>query len=414
MVSGVRYAGPREAVAPGLASRASTSDKLWRWYRNYSRRSAGNVNVVVIGDSIAWGAGLPVGSTPDLSDPFNSMCNQLQRMLNGDSINPGRHIWELGPISGANNYPPGGGYFVRTAFRNAGSGLPVPWRETGTFTSIQRGVGTQSTQINAASFLSLTCPSATAFQWIYEDGASNTGTHNARIYPGEYNTAPECYQTPGFVLTPNTGLPQYTRSMNTAVMPARGKWTIEFRVTSGTPILDGVYVCDNDLNQGVRVWNWAWTGSFSSDFMGSNTKANTAADSIAVVPGGVDCLVIYLGANDFANQLSVSTFQSNLTAIITKYRAEQTRPMPVLIVGHFKRYDQAGATFAWPLYEAAMLAVAKATADCDYLALKSWFPTTQVLDTDGDLVDGSGVHLTAAGQGIAAQAMARRLSMPEV
>jgi lysophospholipase L1-like esterase len=388
---------------------------LFTWYRRYAQRHVRPAHVAVIGDSIAFGSGTAVGTTPDVTNYLNTMIIQLQRMLNEL---PSYYLRQDEAMAGSYNPSPGGGYCVPT--RLQGQGIADPWRvAAGTVTSISRGMGLRSLQINAASRLAFTAPSASGFLWWYEDGASNLGTPAVSIYAGDYNATRTGRLVDNFAMTMNTGLAQYTRTFSGSIqLPGRGKWTIEFSPTSGTPVLDMLYVLDGDLGNGVQVYNLAFGSQLSGDFAANNTAANTSALAAtklqAFAADGIDLLVIYLGANDYSNNINPTTFQTNLETIIDKYRAAQTRTIPVLLVGHFARYDQTTPTFPWYQYLAAMRAVTQTRTMTDFLDLRPVFPASQAADTDGDLVDSSGVHLSAAGQGVAAQMIASRLSFPGV
>jgi lysophospholipase L1-like esterase len=180
---------------------------------------------------------------------------------------------------------------------------------------------------------------------------------------------------------------------------------------------------DGDLQQGVRLYNYAFGSQLASDFAASNTAANSAATAIQSLQAfgttGIDLVILYIGANDYlGNSNPATTFTSNLNSIISKYRTGNgSRVLPFLLVSHFDRWDRPTSpapTYPWPGYKAAMKAVAEATTQCDYLDIEPWFPVSQATDTDGDLVDTSGVHLTTAGQGVAAQLIAQKLMFPAV
>jgi lysophospholipase L1-like esterase len=396
----------RKALAAG-------ADPLWQWRRNYGKRHVRPVNVLLLGDSIPFGSGTAVATAPDYDNFQTTMALQLQRMLNGDSPGFIQKSELHAGVAGVQDSP-GGGYHVPT--RLQGQGIADPWRvAAGTVTSISRGFGLRSLQINAASRLSFTAPSATGFLWWYEDGASNLGTPGVTIYAGDYSTSPQGKLVTAYPMTMNTGLAQYTRTFSGSIqLPCRGKWTVEFTPVSGTPVLDGLYVLDGDLQQGVRVHNYAFGSQLAADFAASTTAANTAATASkqlqAFGTDGIDLVVAYVGANDYINNVAPATFQTSLETIVDKYRAAQTRPQAFLFVSHFARYDATTPTYPWSQYKAAMAAVKLSRTQVDYLDLEPWFPASQAADTDGDLVDSSGVHLTAAGQAIAAQMIGEKLT----
>jgi len=399
-------------VFNGTTWENTTTDKLFQWRRNYAKRGVKPINVLLLGDSIPFGSGTAVGSTPDVNNYFTTMAVQLQRRLNDVPSYGNRPDEMQNPIGGSFNISSGGGYSVPT--RLQGQGIADPWRvAAGTVTSISRGMGLRSLQINASSRLAFTAPSATGFLWWYEDGASNLGTPAVSVYAGDYSANRTGIQVDNYAMTMNTGLAQYTRTFSGILLPARGKWTVEFSPASGTPVMDMLYVIDNDLQQGVRVFNYSFGSMLSNNFAANATDANTAATASkslqAFGSDGIDLIIMYIGANDYINSVNPATFQANLEAIIDKYRAAQTRPQAFLLVSHFARYDAVAPTYPWSQFKAAMKAVTATRTQTDYVDLESYFPTSQANDTDDDLVDTSGVHLTAAGQGIAAQIIADKL-----
>jgi lysophospholipase L1-like esterase len=393
---------------------SSTADPLYRWRRRYATRGVSLVNVVCVGDSVLWGAGAPGAAAPDFTGHTATMAHQLQQLLNGRQSLYAGQLDELGAV-GAFNPGVVGGYFVRTAAALA-AGVPNPWRlVSGSLTEIDRGPGGASVQLSAGSRLAFTAPAATGAYWYYEDGASNLGQPAITIYAGDYSATRTGVYTEASALTMNTGLAQYTWSVGAGAMAARGRWTFELTPATGTPVVGGLYIVDDDLRRGVRVHNWAWTGTVSGDWAANNTQANSAAASTQLLGGGIDLLVVHIGANDYLFQDSAhspTVFATNLASIITKYRAQQSLPIPVLLVSHFNRWDVTPSLYAWTQFQASMAAVAAAGTEVAYLDLAPYFPTSQAADTDGDLVDSSGVHFTAGGHAVAAQLIADKLMAP--
>jgi lysophospholipase L1-like esterase len=399
--------------------RLAPTDPLFAWWRNYGKRTSRACTVLGIGDSILFGQGLNVGTVPDNTNYMDTMTIQLQRLLNGVPAYGQRNwIEDAVNTSAVLDASMGGGYCVRPAIQGLG-GFADPWRlAAGTTSYVARGMGIKSLQLNASGRVSFTAPSATGFFWWYEDGASNLGTPATSIYAGDYSTTRTGKMMENVANPMNTGLAQYARTFNAKMLPAQGKWTIEFSVASGTPLIDMLYVVDGDPSQGVKVYNYAYGGKLSGDFAANTTEANTAATASPKLSGyygdNVDLIILYIGANDYANNINPATFQANLEAIIDKYRAAQARPQTFLLVSHFARYDVVGPTYPWSQYQAAMKAVTSTRTQTDYLDLSTVFPASQALDTDGDLVDSTGVHLTNYGQGWAAQMIARKLMIPAV
>jgi lysophospholipase L1-like esterase len=419
-MGGLRYVGPSyDFTQPGLLNRQTTADPLFQWRRNYAKRQNRVVNIGVLGDSIPFGQGITVGTTPDRTNSADYMTRQLQRILNGvPGYNERNWVDDaVGTITTYQN-PMQGGYALRLRHVQAG-GFADPWKlVSGSVTYPSRGLGLSSIQLAAGTRISYTAESSTGFAWWYENGVSQIGSVNATAYAGDYSAAPTAYYSNNGASPVNTGLAQYERSFVAWELP-RGKWTFELSVNTGTPVVDMVYVFDGDWSRGVRVYNLAHGGIGSADLMANNTQANTAATNAPKLElfdtgRGVDLYVLYVGAGDYSGGVSGATFQANLEAIIDKYRAAQTRVPAFLLVSHFARYDNVSPTVPWSTYKAAMKAVTKTRAQTDYIDLENWFPVSQAADTDDDLVDSSGVHLTNQGQGLAAQLIAEKLMFAEV
>jgi lysophospholipase L1-like esterase len=418
----LKYVGPANSIlVPGIGNkvygvRSNSADPLFHWRRYYSKRGHRPVNVLMVGDSITWGQGAAVGSPPNYDNWTRTIPFQVQQLLNerGSAVYHGQGN-QFGTAGAYSPSTVAGGYFLRAM--HVLGGTPSPWKVVaGTQTQVNRGMGATSLQLDATSRISFTAPSSSGFNLIYEDGASNLGTPAISIYAGDQASTRTGQYVDNFAATMNTGLAQYTRSQLPVALPSRGKYTVEISRSTGTPVVDGVYVYDMDLRHGVRVYNWAWTGTSAFDWTTNSTQWNTAAASIASIPDpGVDMIVYYIGAADYSVQNGTSTpamFTTNLQGMIDKYRAIQSRTIPVLLVSHFARYDITPSTYAWSLFEDAMKAAAASRVECDYLKLSPYFPTSQAADTDEDLVDSSGVHFTEQGMGVAAQAIAQKLMSP--
>jgi len=407
-----RFLGPAALQVPNLG------DPLYRWRRDYAKRKMRVINVGLMGDSIPYGQGATVGTIPDRTNYPDTMTVQLQRYLN-EVPTFGQRNWIDDALGTATTYPrpTGGGQAVRASYCQSG-GFADPWQlVSGTVSKVSRGIGQQSLQLNAGARVGYTAEDCDGFLFWYENGASQTGALAATVYAGDYSANPTAYYTNAGGAPVNTGLAQYTRSFVAWELP-RGKWTIEFTPASGTPVLDMLYALSGDLARGVRVWNIAWGGTGSSDWSANTTAANTAASSANKLEGfetnrGLDLMIYYIGAGDYSGGVSGATFQANLEAAIDKYRAAQTRTtLPFLLVSHFARYDNVSPTVPWSTYKNAMRTVTTTRTGVDYLDLEPWFPASQAADTDDDLVDSSGVHLTSQGQAVAAQQIAYKLMAP--
>lgn len=391
-----------------------STDPLFQWRRDYAKRKMRNINVGLMGDSIPFGQGATVGTIPDRTNYPDTMAVQLQRALN-QVPTWGQRNWVDDAVGTATNYSDttGGGQAVRACYCQLG-GFADPWKlVSGTVSYLSRGMGLRSLQLNSGARISYTADDCDGFMFWYENGVSNLGQLGATVYPGDYSASPTAYFANASGAPVNTGLAQYTRSFVAWELP-RGKWTIEFAPITGTPVIDMLYAYSGDVARGVKVFNIAWGGTGSSDWNTAGTPADTAAAAAPKLEGfetgrGLDLIVYYIGAGDYAGGVTGAQFQANIEAAIDKYRAQQSRPMSFLLVNHFARWDVGATTYPWSTYKAAMEAVTKTRSQVSHLDLESWFPTAQVNDTDDDLVDSSGVHLTSQGQAIAAQAIANKL-----
>lgn len=407
----------RRFLTPTDLQIESVGDPLYRWRRDYAKRKMRVINVGLMGDSIPYGQGATVGTIPDRTNYPDTMATQLQRYLN-EVPTYGQRNWIDDALGTSTTYlqSTGGGIAVRASYCQSG-GFADPWQlVSGTVSKVSRGIGQQSLQLNAGARVGYTAEDCDGFLFWYENGASQIGSLAATVYAGDYSANPTAYYTNAGGAPVNTGLAQYARSYVAWSLP-RGRWTIEFTPASGTPVLDMLYATSGDVARGVRVWNIAWGGTGSADWIGAGTAATTAAVSASKLEGfetgrGLDLIIYYIGAGDYSGGVSGATFQANLEAAIDKYRAAQTRPPVFLLVSHFARYDNVAPTVPWSTYQNAMRAVTKTRADVDYVDLAPWFPASQAADTDDDLVDSSGVHLTSQGQAVAAEQIANKLRMP--
>jgi lysophospholipase L1-like esterase len=379
----------------------------------------------VVGDSVAFGAGTAsAGINPQtaMGAYLRTLPVKLQQKLNGtegyfenDALTPLRN----------NEYPTGGGHFLRTAY----TGTAVdPWTRVGSPTAVNRGIGMNSVGFNASN-------------------ASNTGTQYIEITMRSWHSALVWYEdgvgavAPGVTvfdstgavvfnntaLAVNTGLPANTRSVAgfDVTTATRGQYKLRIgrNGASGTAVIDAVYFIDGDTNAGVRVANFSWPGMTSSDFATSSTAADTSAAAVNTyfVP---DLIIIYLGANDYGTNVNPSTFQTNISNLIDKYRAPLSKPPPVLLVSHWPRYDITTPTFPWTQYRDALYAVARSKTESwegrtvpyvDVLDVSPHFPTTAALDTASEALvvasptTGWGVHPTDRGHSWLADLIAARL-----
>lgn len=394
----------------------STTDPLYPWRRWYAKRHATQVGIVCIGDSILFGDGDTI-ATPPASDQFQSTIQlQLQAILNHATPFSRQSAETLQP--GA--YRPGnaGGYFVRMANYYYDGNAPTPFFTAAGSTSASLfGLGGATTQMASGTILSHTAQSATGFAWFYEDGVSNVGMPAVSIYAGDYSATRTGILVNNSAQTANTGKAQYATTVNLTNTSARGKWTFEWSVASGTPRVSGLYVLDGDEFSGVKILNNCLGGSVSADWASTGTRGVSQTNGIAawtpIVSNGL--VILYIGANDYSNGVNPSTYQTNLATIISNYRtALGVSNIPVLLVSHFARFDVTSPAFPWSQYQAAMKAVAAAGTNVDYLDLSPYFPASQAADTDGDLIDTTGVHFTRQGQGVAAQVIADKLMSGQV
>jgi lysophospholipase L1-like esterase len=393
---------------------------LYRWRRAYSTRHYRKVNIVVVGDSVAFGAGNSGDTSWDALQ--RGLLYKLQQKLN---CTDGYFIRDAFSPLRNNEMGPGGGIFLRTAFMGT---LNEPWTRVGSPPQVNRGIGLNSTSFNASN------ASSTGTQYIEVTPKSSSGaiiwyeTGVGSVAPGV-----TVYDSAGSVIFNNsafavdTGLAQYTRTVAGFTVNTNTRGQYKYRVgrngASGTAVVDGLYFFDGDNNSGVRVYNWAWPTMITSDFSASNTAADTSAAAVNVyaIP---DLIIIYIGTNDYGVGTNPATFQTNISTLIDKYRAPLSKPPPVLLVAHWPRYDVTVPTFSWDLYRQALWAVARSKTESwegrtvpyvDVLDLTNHFPTTAALDTasEGLVVPspttGWGVHPTDRGHSWISQLLADKL-----
>lgn len=409
MVSTPGFKGPRylsqsqPTIYPG--------HPLYKWRQVYASRNYIGLNVLMVGDSVTFDAGVDnTGADSATIAMQRGVATKLQQFLNGNT----NYGWNESGL-----YSVGGGYHVRCAHTSPGATYD-PWVRTGTLTTVNEGQGLNSVQIASGASLSHTAKSATGFLWYYKDG-SGAGTPHLKIV----NQSGVAFADTD--VTINTGLAAGTVTGAGALLP-RGQYTFTWSFTSGTPVVDSIYVLDGDNKQGVKVYNWGWPGAITSDFT-TGTGAPTARSAIAGIKP--DLVIIMLGTNDYSVGTNPSTFQSTLSTLIDNYRSTLsgvTKAPNFLIVSWFPRYDVSSPSFPWSQYVAAMKAVAASKTEtyqgatvpyCDFLDMTPYFPSsaTNDADTSSGLVvasptTGWGVHPTNKGHSWVAELIARRLTLP--
>lgn len=405
------FKGPRY-----LAQTASTiypGHPLYKWRQVYSGRNFTKMNVVMVGDSVTFDAGIDaVGADSAVIAFQRGVVTKLQQYLNGFYVNYGYNDAAL--LSGE-----GGGYHARAAHTSPGS-TTDPWIRTGTLTNVAGGQGINRLQLASGASLSHTAKNTTGFLWYFKDG-SGAGTPHLKIVGSSGAVFADVD------VTMNTGLPAGTTSSAGATLP-RGQYTFTFSFTSGTPVVDSLYVLDGDNRSGVKVYNWGWPGAITSDFT-TGSGAATAQSAIAGVTP--DLVIVMLGTNDYSVGTNPSTFQTTLSTLIDNYRttaATVSKKPSFLIVSWFPRYDVTSPSFPWSQYVTAMKTVAVSKTEtyqgltvpyCDFLDMTPYFASsaTNDADTSSGLViasptSGWGVHPTNKGHSWVAELIARRLTLP--
>lgn len=397
---------------------------LYRWRRAYGTRHYRPVTIGVIGDSVAAGAGVSAGPVPStaLGGWNRTLTYKLQQKLNNSD-----GYFMASPLTPLNNneYGVGGGGFLRTGI-TAFSG--DPWTRVGSPVAVNRGIGMNSMGFNASNgsstgtqYMEVTLRSwQSAIIW-YESGVGS-------VAPGFtlYNGA--TILNDNVIMAVNTGLPANTRAVIGFDVNAATRGQYKLRIgrngASGTAVVDAVYFIDGDANSGVRVFNYSWPGMVSGDFVANNTAANSSAAAISVYQPP-ELLIFYLGANDYGTNVNPSTYQTNMSNLIDKYRAAYAaKPPPCLLVAHWPRYDTLTPTFPWTQYRDALYAVARSKTETwegqtlpyvDVLDVGPHFPSSAALDTASEALvvpnptSGWGVHPTDRGHSWLASLIADKL-----
>lgn len=270
----------------GLLKTSVMSD---RFYRKINALDSQNLNVLHIGDSITEGNGA--------SGPQKRWIDALRSKV--------KTKYQPPTIPGGSGYIPIGGVYP--------SVQPGDWSLTGATASVGQGEGFGGSYANMSTSgqtASLTF-SGTGIILYFTDYAGNPDPtvtiDGAAVTPIPINSSPTIYGN-GIAYT---GL-------------ARGSHTIVVTVGTTPFHLYGGLVLDGDANAGWRTIVAARSGT-QAPGVGTLSVWNYVDPSL---------VTIYFGVNDYRNNASISTFETNLTTIVNYVKSRSLNPKIVLIKGY--------------------------------------------------------------------------------
>ena len=353
MTSAARAAAASQssvATAPGCAFGLSA------WCAALATTATRAANVLVVGDSIAEGY-----YAPDRSRRWMDLVrSRLQSDYGGTGL----------------------GYIPASDGNPAVPPYPDLWHEGGG-TPSKTGLGDRSYTINTANgFAQITVPTD-RLQVSYS--TSPTGGAMRIVIDGQQAAWIDTYN------------PQATMSGQTWLSAPlnAGQHTLQIlpdnagHLTTYSVVLEGVMVMNSDDGNGVRLWDSSHAAYTSTHFVSSS---NLAADVAQVDP---DLLVMELGTNDMTDQVSPSTFESNLQSIITTAQANDSNPLSVVLLPVWD------ATSHDPLVYDEYVAAEKDLATKDGLGI------ADLSALDATLYTADGMHPDTAGEQVVSDTLLR-------
>ena len=276
---------------------------------------------------------------------------------------------------------------------DTGSGT---WSPSGTITTVSGGFSLQSKQMSAGATMTITVNNCTRVEVLYmQTVATNTATINIDG-TGAVSINPATTGTNTFdgVFTSSA----LTRGTHTIVITASATFTF-----------DGLYVQDNEStnSSGVRMYNSGKSGAVTSDFTADSTVLQRAG-TLSDVAG----IFMELGPNEWANNVSPATFETNLRSLISTYQSGLTSTVPdiCLIINH-RRLDLSSPTYDWDDYAQKMYAVASSIPGVYIMDMRPYFPTVNDATHDPqDILSSDNVHPTTAGHALYARVFTTKLS----
>jgi lysophospholipase L1-like esterase len=289
-----------------------------------------------------------------------------------------RFVERLAKSLQANYNPTGvpGGTFYRA--------IQDGWTTTGTVTPVNAGISLRSLSLAALATLSRTVSSTTGFTILFAQGPS-IGTFTVSIDGGTAVT-----------VTPLTsGVTRHDGTWSSALLSA-GTHTITI-TSSAASIIEGMYAHNNDLSSGIQMYNSGKGLTMAADFADDSSLATRIGQLAPAL------VLITIGSNDYANNISIATFSAKLQQIITRYKAALSTagapPASYVVLGSYRRLDVSNPSVPWSSYLSAMAAVAAAdSTNVAYADVSAGYPSANTSAGDPyNLIDTDSVHQTDIG-----------------
>lgn len=312
----------------------------------------------------------PLGNTPKAAQllPFHAaLANRASAPVNlmflGDSITEGngttsyRNRWQ-DKLADAYRHrffvsgSPGvaGPTYVPVFFASPLIAASNPWTiANAPVTAANFGIGARYARLTAANQTCTITVYGTSMVLLWAPGS--VGVHGSYTVDGGSATT--------FLADTTVGTADgQTTTITLGAYPATHTVVVAWS-SGGTFNFEGAVVHNGTESAGLRFWDWAHSGFATDTFANGNGAASLTAIVPYIKP---HLVVINMGANDWNTNVSVATFQANLTSIISNIRSAMTGaslalPSIVLTVG----YPSAGSgTTPWAQYQAAIKAIATA------------------------------------------------------
>lgn len=356
VLQGQLHAVPTDHTHAELAEQMPPG--LWSFRQAWTWRAFEPVSIVFVGASTFNGAAV---SSPEWAPPA-----QVGNILRANDRTPSARV--------------GGGIHIRADHPG--------WTVTGVPVDYPRDLGANVKELPAAATMSY-ARLCDGYELLYLQG-STVGTSMGVQVDGGATTA----------VVPSTVGTDTANGLRVVTGLARASHTVKVTATTGITRLQGIYFLDGDATAGVRTYNAGKGGAKASWFSGLSvdTSTNYGARSNSARIGELKpaLIVVGLGANDYAAQTDLATYEANMRAICQLVRLGVNRPCSVLLVQQQQRLDVVAPGITWDQYGAVLAEIAADTPDTDFLDVSAQFPTSLAFDWDG-MLDAAGVHPTNRG-----------------
>jgi lysophospholipase L1-like esterase len=331
-----------------------TAPGLWAWRNAAAWRHIERVNVVCVGSSTTAGA---LASAVD-----RGWVARLGHRLRGGTTGV--------------SYP---------ASRDEG------WSFTGTRSLVEAGLSLRSRRLAAGGTMTRVVTADAVTVWFKQGSGATPFTVTVD------GTA--------YTVTPSTtgSTERYDGEWTSPPLPA-DRHTVTI---TGPATVMGLYAHLGDRDTGVRVINAGFGGTRSADYATATTALRTHNRAVARLAPAL--VVMMIGANDYATQVPVADYKTNVRLAVQRLRSGCERQPSVLLVHTYARPDVDDPAAPWSDYGDALRELAAELVDVDVVDLSRHYPTGAAADRHG-LISDDQIHQTDRGHAWMAELVADHLA----